>query len=334
MRLTFRTDDLPERRRFDGYLDMLGNALHLPLDVGHCSCGSKHGFFGRVATNRIADVGLSRIDSTGHVSVGRGGSTGHGEYLQFDLQIRGTGRLRQDGREVRLEPGDLSLFDTSKPFSWSFDSDFQIFVINVPRDMLPELAIEAGPRVASVIRGHSPLGRLVRDFVAQLVPVVDHVDAATGDRLVRAALELLQGAVRSFGSRGDPLPASAVTPTVDAARRYIDARLHDPALTVEAVAQHARVSSAHLQRLFRVDGQSVGDWIWQQRLMRTRALLEKPELLGWSLTRIAMETGFCDAAHFSRRFKAAFGVSPSAYRANCGANDGASREDARVVDGA
>lgn len=35
---------------------------------------------------------------------------------------------------------------------------------------------------------------------------------------------------------------------------------------------------------------------------------------GKSTTRIAADTGFCDAAHFARRFRAATGLSPSAFR--------------------
>jgi transcriptional regulator GlxA family with amidase domain len=33
-----------------------------------------------------------------------------------------------------------------------------------------------------------------------------------------------------------------------------------------------------------------------------------------NLTTVAIETGFCDASHFSRQFRAAFGFSPSDLR--------------------
>ncbi len=317
MRFAFHTDHHPASRRFDSYLDVLGDVLKLPLDVRQCSCISGRPFYGQVSTHRVADVELSRISSAAHVSAGLGGATAGGDFLQFDLQVRGTGCLRQDGREVRLAAGDLSVFETSKPFRWQFDAEFQTFVINVPKDMLPEFSAAAGPYVASVIRGHSPLGRLVRDFVAQLVPVVDQVDTATGERLVRAMLELLQGAVRSLGSQGEPLSAEGGAPALAVARRYIEDNFQDGALDVGSVARHARVSAAHLQRLFRATGESVGDCIWQQRLQHARALLESPALADWSLARVAMEAGFGNLAHFSRRFKSAFGASPSAYRAGC-----------------
>jgi AraC-like DNA-binding protein len=40
-----------------------------------------------------------------------------------------------------------------------------------------------------------------------------------------------------------------------------------------------------------------------------------PRLRECSITEVALSWAFSDAAHFSRRFSAAFGISPAAYRA-------------------
>jgi AraC-like DNA-binding protein len=49
--------------------------------------------------------------------------------------------------------------------------------------------------------------------------------------------------------------------------------------------------------------------------MAARRDLADPRLRECSITEIALCWAFSDAAHFSRRFCIAFGVSPSAYRA-------------------
>jgi transcriptional regulator GlxA family with amidase domain len=50
------------------------------------------------------------------------------------------------------------------------------------------------------------------------------------------------------------------------------------------------------------------------RLERAQRLLLDPKAPGRSIDDIAWQCGFSDAGHFRRRFRALFGVSPSAMR--------------------
>jgi len=58
----------------------------------------------------------------------------------------------------------------------------------------------------------------------------------------------------------------------------------------------------------------VSDWIWAQRLEKSRRNLCDPLLARESITQIAIGCGFSDLSHFSRRFKAAYAMSPRDYR--------------------
>lgn len=79
-------------------------------------------------------------------------------------------------------------------------------------------------------------------------------------------------------------------------------------LSVDALAREAGLSVAHFARAFT---QSVGRAPHQHlvalRLERARRLLEAP---GATLSGVALRAGFADQAHFTRRFKEAFGMTP------------------------
>ena len=91
----------------------------------------------------------------------------------------------------------------------------------------------------------------------------------------------------------------------------IDANLSGE-LRLSDLARSSGVSAGHLARSFRSEfGQSAGDYVRARRLARAADMLRKKEL---RLAEIAAAVGFCDQAHFSRAFKARFGMPPAAYR--------------------
>jgi AraC-like DNA-binding protein len=74
------------------------------------------------------------------------------------------------------------------------------------------------------------------------------------------------------------------------------------------------LSVRHVHRLFHESGDTVAAAIRRGRLDRCRADLEDPSQRARSVTEIALRWGFNDSAHFSRAFKARFGLSPRAAR--------------------
>ncbi|MGF6566606.1 helix-turn-helix domain-containing protein [Kosakonia cowanii] len=93
---------------------------------------------------------------------------------------------------------------------------------------------------------------------------------------------------------------------------YIEAHLGEPLLLCDLAAQ-VSLSEYHFARMFR---QSMGvaphQFVMQRRMARAKALLLSSNR---SLTDIALACGFNSASHFSNRFKAAKGITPSQLRA-------------------
>jgi len=92
---------------------------------------------------------------------------------------------------------------------------------------------------------------------------------------------------------------------------YIEAHLAHPLLLSDLAAQVA-LSEYHFARMFR---QSMGvaphQFVMQRRMVRANDLLLNSTL---PLTDIALACGFSSASHFSNRFKAAKGLTPSQLR--------------------
>jgi AraC-like DNA-binding protein len=99
------------------------------------------------------------------------------------------------------------------------------------------------------------------------------------------------------------------------ARRHIEARLADPELGQEQIAEALNVSTRTLYRAFHAHDTTVSEWIRSRRLEQCRTDLEDERLDHIPVSAIAARWGLADAAHFSRIFKSEFGVSPKCFRA-------------------
>jgi AraC-like DNA-binding protein len=95
---------------------------------------------------------------------------------------------------------------------------------------------------------------------------------------------------------------------------FIDQCLGDPRLSPTLVAQAHHISVRYLHMLFRDEGVTVGGWIRACRLERCRRDLADPMLVGLPVHAVAARWGFADAPHFSRLFRAEFGMPPGEYR--------------------
>lgn len=101
---------------------------------------------------------------------------------------------------------------------------------------------------------------------------------------------------------------------VHQAVHFMEQRLDDPP-SMDAIARYVGCSSRQLERAFSA-ALGASPAAYQRQLRKDYAcwMLENSPR---SITEIAFDCGFSDAAHFSREFRNAFGVSPRQYRAAC-----------------
>lgn len=272
-------------------------------------------FRGGIRSRQLTDISLYEITAASH-SVHR--TPAHiarddRRYFKLSLQLEGSGLLIQDGREAVLSPGDLAVYDTNRPYTLEFDDDFQSMVLMFPRELMGLPVDAVGQLTAVRMAADTGLGRVISPFLVQLAQNLDQLSGASGLRLAHNALDLVTTMIADELGAGRR-PANPNRELVDRIRTFIDANLGDPDLCPTKVAAAHYISTRHLHNLFRAEGTTIAAWIRTRRLEHCRRDLLDPVHSNRSVAALAARWGFLDAAHFSRIFKAAFDVSPSAYR--------------------
>ncbi|GGX53889.1 helix-turn-helix domain-containing protein [Saccharospirillum salsuginis] len=139
----------------------------------------------------------------------------------------------------------------------------------------------------------------------------DPLDRLTVDSAVQTAL---LHTLRNYTQRDLPRlrPRGGLAPWQ--LKRVVDCIEHhlDQPLTLADLARQVDLSDYHFARMFKQStGQAPHRYVMQRRLSRAREWLTNSSL---SMTEIALRCGFSSASHFSNRFRAEMGRSPSTYR--------------------
>ena len=85
-------------------------------------------------------------------------------------------------------------------------------------------------------------------------------------------------------------------------------------ISVNDAAAYVGYTPNHFNKLFRTAfGTPFSEYLWSMRLEYAKNLVLSGE---YSMTEVALESGFLSLAHLSRRFKEKYGTSPQKYRKN------------------
>lgn len=114
-------------------------------------------------------------------------------------------------------------------------------------------------------------------------------------------------------SRGTNGVQKVIEEVVEQAKTYIQQNYKNKNLGLTEIASNFLISASYLSRNFKkICGISLTGYITQCRLECACQLLESTAL---SVAEISEKSGYQDLFYFSKKFKAAYGVSPSHYRA-------------------
>jgi AraC-like DNA-binding protein len=235
---------------------------------------------------------------------------------------RGRATLVHHGREAVLGPSDLVLYDTSRPYR--IDTTGQaggigLLFLVFPRRLLPLPPRQIGRITAVRMAANPGVGTLAARFLTQLAAGAEHYEPAEAARLSTAALEVLATRLaHELDSDRWIRPETRERALLARIHMFIGDHLGDRDLSPGTVAAAHHISVSHLHRLFQADGATVAGWIRQRRLAACRRDLADPALADRPVAALAARRGFPSAAHFSRVFKAAHGMTPQEYRQSAG----------------
>lgn len=301
----------PQADRFEAFRESVSDTF-VPLRVERVSAQPFDGWLRSVT---LGAVRLTGVGATPHRVLRTPALIGRSdpEYYKLGVQLQGRCTLSQAGRETVLAAGDSALYDTSRPYTMSFDGPYRQLVVMFPRALLclPDDRIRAV--TARRVPGDHGLGALlhvlVREIAHRLDELTDRTDIRLADTIVNLVAtvyaEQLDGATAAPAGR-KPLMAEVVS--------YIERHLSDADLTPKHIAAENHISTRYLYKLFHEESVTVTGWIRARRLEQCRRDLRDPARRDRSIGVIAARWGFTDPANFSRVFRNAYGISPREYR--------------------
>ena len=280
--------------------------------------GVESGFAGTVSHVGIGHMHVADVAAGPHVVRRTGALIRRSDpgFYKLSLQISGRSVLSQDDRQAVLSPGDFVVYDTTRPYELAFPGSFRMIVLMFPRELLQLSALSMNSSTGKCISGRFGLGATISPFIVGAARQAEACSAQAGSRLADAVVDMLSA---SFVDERDSTDCCAgqgrhQVELLNRIRDYVEDHLSDPELVPSAIAAAHYISPRYLRKLFEAEGDSVTRWIRTRRLDHCRRDLLRADLSDRSVSAIGASWGLTDAAHFSRLFKAAYGLSPRDYR--------------------
>lgn len=271
-------------------------------------------FNGRISWIEIGRLMLAEFMSTS-MEVARETEHIHRQdhWYEVNLQIEGHYIFNQGGREVSAGPRSIILYDSQQPYRMNFPGEYRQLALKVPRDMLRDRVPCLDSLIAREVDGNGLPGKLLFDFIVSLCEFSASPKLpALKSRLETHVVDLLATALMDVA---DDQNLSAVRQSqLVRIKSYILANLDNPDLGPSEVAREQNISLRSLYELFEGETTQVAQWIKVQRLERIRRDLVDPLMQSLPITSIALRWGFKDFSHFSRAFRARYGIPPRDFR--------------------
>jgi len=274
-------------------------------------------FYGRIAWRKIGDIVLSDISSSRQSVARESRHIRHAEreLIQINFQLEGAGTVAQDSRRAQTSPGEVVVYDSSRPYEMRFDGPFRQLSVDFPRDMLQSRFGRAENFTARSFSGRQGPGRFLYSYVKALVRQAEEDDLLIAHRLQDHLVDLLVTAFSGMAQSEAPSSSANRMMTLYRVKTWLNENLRDPALSPALVARSQGMSLRYLYDLFEDEGTTISRYIQQARLDRCRADIEDAGQFARSLSEIGFSWGFSDSAHFSRAFRNRFAMTPRECRA-------------------
>lgn len=295
------------RKRADRWQDLLGRTmLNVNLAVPdpsefHCVLSQMSIEGSRLIRFRSSPHRVERSPGDDRTASDRG-------FVMVSTQLAGVTRTRSGSRHVTLRPGDVGLLDTSRSFTTEFIGPTARAIVLVDK----QLMAPAGCRspIGQIANG-DPYFNLVRQHVTTLTdPQIAH-DTRTAKQLLHSLSALLARVSTSDSRQGQ----SSRTITKEDIDSFITLNLSNCALSARMIASQFGVSLRTVFALYAAAGESLEQVIVRSRLEYAAALLSSREHAHDSVMTVSLMCGFKEVSHFSRRFRQAYGMPPSEWRA-------------------
>lgn len=300
--------------RFSFWRDVISEE-YVKLECEPVSRGSREYFSGTVRSGvPLGQVRCSEVIADPQVALRTKKQIAEANEDDFliSFQLKSNCVVRQSGRQTLLTPGSFALYDSTAPYSLSFEEEFHQLVLQMPRDVLMRHLLEPEKHTATAISATCGIGLILQTFVFSLMKELSASQDSPNELLAENLVNLIALSLSSSVTHSKLAELTSVREAlVRRIYQFIDANLFDPGLTNLKVAESQGVSIRYLHKVFENETETVHEHILNRRLSAAQSLLKEREPTRNTIEQIALHVGFSSASHFSRAFKSRFGCCPS-----------------------
>lgn len=300
------------RRERSGVWQEAMDAVRLPMPARECDENFHGDVVGLVSA---AGIEFSRLSATPLTISGRYQNQPAGLWLA--LMLEGSSVFSDHGHRVELSCGDILYGPTGRDSTLELAADFRLLYLRIPGTALNPTLVNPETLRSGILDGQSRLTKVMCGMLRALGEELEAFDAEDIHPIEVALSEFVVASlatshtIRCFGDRTRAAHFERIC-------RSLDHQLSDADLTLARLTVQHHVSARYLQKLFEDAGTSFTAYLRDQRLDRCREDLINPAYKGLSVSEICFRRGFNDAPHFSRCFRARFGMTPRACRLKAG----------------
>ncbi|RKT55824.1 helix-turn-helix domain-containing protein [Saccharothrix australiensis] len=312
MSYVLTTAGVPATQQFDLWQSAVSQTF-VPLEA---TTGEHSAFRGRLRGQNLGSISVYEASADAHTvrRTARAISRAAPDYYKLSLQLHGSAKLSQDGRQAALRPGDFAIYDTTRPYALAFDDVSSTLVLMFPRSMLCLPSGQVEQLTAVRFAGGQGVSGIVSTTLVQLARNIDDPQVHGSVRLARNVVDLLGTALADQVDYTDVPAETSRAAMLVKIKSYVEAHLEDPELSPGDIAAAHHISTRYLHKLFSEAGTTVSGWIRHRRLERCGQDLADPGKNQLAIGVIGARWGLVDASYLSRAFKTEYGLSPSEYR--------------------
>ena len=304
------TESVSPREQFAFWREAVCEAV---LNVGTEHPGE--GFFGDITCSNYGDLRFAAFASTPHeiVRLKSHIARSRDAHYLISLQRSGVSRMFQGENACELRPGDVGLVDGTRPFRVEFPRTVDRVVAVIPHAQLHSRAPWLDRQPPNRMSGHSPLSGALRFYLERLAGP-DCTSPAEAVALTENVCNII--ALMTAGNGGEHSSARqfGAQPGLDQMLVVLRHLLAEPDLSPKMAAERLKVSVRTIHKRFEEADTTFGQWVLDNRLQACRRALDDPRQHSFTISQIAFGWGFNDLSHFSKAFKARFGLAPAQYR--------------------
>ncbi len=234
--------------------------------------------------------------------------TAQDTYLAVVL-LSGQYMIEQNGREAFLQPGDMTIYDATRPHRIYCPTHFSKLIVTIPRAVMRDRIVGVEHCTAMRISGSEGIGSVAANLIRSAASQAEALEADAFSVLADHSLDLFTLSLVSVRPQNFNLSRSRSV-SLNQVKDFVERHLSDPAMDTEMIATGVRLSPRYINELFNDENTSLMRYVWRRRLENCRKDLLRPVQTGRRVSDIAFRWGFNDLSHFSRAFKQQFELSP------------------------